>query len=418
MIFRQRTRWSIDQHIPLCVLAVVVVVLLSLCGAPLSADTFLLVRGGKLEGELLNPDETPRVAYAIKTATGIEVTLAADLVKQFIPGTAEQKRYRELLARMPATAEGNWKMSQWCSQNKLSDLASFHAQQVLQIEPNHEEARRALGFRHIEGRWVQPDDLMRERGFVRHEGKWRLPQDIELEQAREKAELAEKEWRRKLKSWRTVIGRGRKEKEEQALEGFRTLSDPAAAVPLAELVEEEKDLELCRVYIDALGRLSSGAATKTLIHLAINHREQVVRDAALEPLARTSPKAATQIFRQALSSANRRHVLNAAVGIQHMGSVEAIPDLIEALITTHKVQVTTASPGQIGASFGNDGAGGLSVGSKPKFVEQPVKNSEVLDALTALAGNDVNFLYDEAAWKAWYNKQVALPPQVSLRRSP
>jgi hypothetical protein len=340
------------------------------------------------------------------------------LVKQVISETAEQKQYRKILPRMPQTADGNWIMAKWCKDKKLSDEFDFHAREVLRLDPDHAEARQALGYRKVENAWVQPDDLMREQGFVKHNGKWRLPQDIELEEARKQIDIAEKQWKSQLKTWRNAIDRGRKQAE--AIEGFRNIDDPNAGPALAELLEKEPDVALCRLYIEILGRLRTGVATKTLIHTAINHYETQVRDAALTELAPYAAASATRVFRSALASKNHRHVLNAAAGIERMNQPEAVPDLINALVTEHQVKVTQgAGSGQIGASFSPSGAGGgLSVGSKTTVVKKRLQNLEVLTALRTLTKEaGVNFGYDQEAWRAWYASESAPPVGVSLRRS-
>lgn len=37
---------------------------------PAAGDVFLLANGGRVEGQLANPDESPRKSYVIKLATG------------------------------------------------------------------------------------------------------------------------------------------------------------------------------------------------------------------------------------------------------------------------------------------------------------------------------------------------------------
>ncbi|MFH1268203.1 MAG: hypothetical protein ABIK89_20990 [Planctomycetota bacterium] len=41
-------------------------------------EVFVLASGGRVEGELLNPDESPRQSYVVKTQAGVEITLSAD----------------------------------------------------------------------------------------------------------------------------------------------------------------------------------------------------------------------------------------------------------------------------------------------------------------------------------------------------
>ena len=46
------------------------------------ADEFVLNNGGRIVGELLNPDESPRTKYIVKTDSGGVMTLSAAQVKE------------------------------------------------------------------------------------------------------------------------------------------------------------------------------------------------------------------------------------------------------------------------------------------------------------------------------------------------
>ena len=52
------------------------------------------------------------------------------------------------------------------------NLATKAFRRVLEADPEHRAARRALGYEQVAGRWLRGDDLWRARGFVHHEGQW------------------------------------------------------------------------------------------------------------------------------------------------------------------------------------------------------------------------------------------------------
>ena len=78
------------------------------------ADVFLLSNGGRVEGELLNPEESPRKGYRVKTASGGVITLAAGQVKEVVRESEAELWYKRILPKMPNTAEGNWIMAREC----------------------------------------------------------------------------------------------------------------------------------------------------------------------------------------------------------------------------------------------------------------------------------------------------------------
>ena len=67
------------------------------------AEVFLLANGGRVEGELLNPDQKPRESYLVRTVTGGQLTLSKDQVKRVVALSEAELRYEELLPRMPQT---------------------------------------------------------------------------------------------------------------------------------------------------------------------------------------------------------------------------------------------------------------------------------------------------------------------------
>ena len=109
------------------------------------ADLFLLTSGGQVEGELVNRDESPRVNYVVRLATGGELTLARKQVANWVVQSEAQKRYDELLPKMPPTAEGHWKMAEWCRERSLESQRESHLREIVKLDPNHEGARLGLG---------------------------------------------------------------------------------------------------------------------------------------------------------------------------------------------------------------------------------------------------------------------------------
>ena len=167
--------------------------LLSL-STPAFADVLELKSGGRIDGILLNPDESPRTKYVMRLETGGEITFAVRDVESHLPLSEALRRYRSNLAKMPATAEANWTLAEWCKDKGLRTERQLHLEATVQLDSDHENARRALGYTRLRGEWRKREDFMRERGFVIHEGRWRLPQDVELDKQRRENELASKRW--------------------------------------------------------------------------------------------------------------------------------------------------------------------------------------------------------------------------------
>lgn len=392
------------------------ILLVSLWAAPAAGDQFVLRSGGRLEGQLLNPDEKPRKSYRIQTSLGL-VTVAAERVEAVVGPSEKERAYLALLPRMPATADGNWKMAQWCQQNFLEDHRREHLEAAIALDENHAEARRSLGYtRDEQGRWVLPEVVNRKQGLIRHGMRWVLPADIVLQQAREAQEKREKELRGELRRWRSWIVRPRG-KEAEGRQKFLSLRDYAAVAGLSEMLRDEDELPAMKLlYIETLHRIGSAGGAMPLVQQVLETPEPEIRSKSLDALQDIGRAHAVAAFTKALSDSDNHRVNRAAAGLAAMEDPESVPALIDALITEHKFQLRPAG-GAINPIFGNGpggGLGGLSMGgNKPKIVKQELQNESVRDALVKLTG--VNHGFNQEAWRAWLVRRDA-PATTQLRR--
>ncbi|NLF73145.1 MAG: HEAT repeat domain-containing protein [Candidatus Anammoximicrobium sp.] len=380
---------------------------------------FLLVTGGQIEGQLLNPDEKPRQAYVVRTETGGTVKLASAQVARVLTVSEDLAWYRESLPQVPPTVEGHWAMAEECRQRGLKQQREFHLQEILQRDSEHAEARYALGYSKVDGAWVKTDEWMLSRGYVRHRGAWRIAQDVALEQIAQRNEKQVKDWRQKVNTWRTAIHK-RRGKEQEATDAIRAIDDPAAAPALAEIVgdtAEQRDLRL--LCIEVLGKLHSPAGVTAFIQRALDDADPHIREACLDQLARYGTPQAVRICERLLASKDNQKVNQAAFCLGALQDPTATLPLINALVTEHKfiVQSSGGNPGQMNLGFGSGPSGGgnsFSAGGRPQVITKNLRNENVLNALVALHPG-INFGYDIEAWKRWYVDRDR-PAVLDLRR--
>ena len=418
-------------------LGLVVGIVLWLGPRPIWADRFILSGGGQVEGELLNLNESPRRIYIIKTADGGRVTILKSQVKRILRKSAAERRYDELLPRCPDTADGHWRLAEWCRKNRLTKQRALHLEQVLKRDPNHAGARRGLGYNRLNGQWIRTDEWMKAHGYVRHKSRWRLPQEIQIESERNEMRQQGKDWKRKLKRWRGWLFHKR---HDNALVEIRGIEDPLAAEALGDLLDREKDERVKLWYIEALGQLIippasespvegtidegenrprrarrlTPAATDILVRWTLEDDERRIRHACLDELERHENRRAVSSLVAALRSKSNTRVNRAAIGLGWAGDRSSLLPLINALNTQHKFVLKGGPPGQIGTTF-NRTPGGISIGGRrPKVRVRDIRNPESLDALLSMA-DGVDYGYDEARWKSWYIA-TQTPQNVNLRR--
>ena len=380
---------------------------------------FLLVTGGQIEGQLLNPDEKPRQSYIVRTETGGTVKLVSAQVERVLTVSEDLAWYREALPKVPPTVDGHWAMAEECRQRSLKQQREFHLQEILKLNPEHAEARYALGYSKVDGAWVKTDELMLSRGYIRYRGDWRTPQDVALEQVAQRNDKQVKDWRQKVNSWRTAINK-RRGKEQDARDAIRAIDDPAAAPALAEIVGdtgEQRDLRL--LCIEVLGKLHSPVGVGAFIKRAVEDTDPHIREACLDELARFGTPQAVRICEKLLTSKDNQKINQAALCLGTLKDPAATLPLINALVTEHKyiVQSSGGNPGQYNLGFGSGPSGGgnsFSAGGRPQIIEKKLRNEGVLNALVAIHPG-INFGYDIEAWKRWYVDKDR-PTVLDLRR--
>jgi hypothetical protein len=385
--------------------------LIQLWAAAAAADLLYLSNGGRIEGVLLNPDESPRRNYVVQTSFGGKLMLESDQVERVVVKSEAERRYEAFLPSVADTAEGHLDAADRCERAGLKEPRKYHLEQVLRHDSDHEAARYALGYSRIGGRWARREDEMARQGYVRHRGAWRLPQEIELERLQDAADQSAIEWRKKLRVWAGWIRKGRERSGEGQAE-IRGIRDPAAADALAEELKDSKQpAALRKLYLEVLGGLGGPVAEAALTQVAVQDADEQIRDRCLDYLAEWQSRFAVMAFVKLLEHDTNLAVRRAAIGLARLRDPSATMPLIEALFTEHK-QVIGGSG--ISPSFNSQGGGGLSVGGGPKVIKHTVKNDEALTALTVIHPG-INLQYDEKAWKQWYVRQNT-PGRVQLRR--
>jgi hypothetical protein len=394
-----------------------IVCALLLAAAPVAlGDVFILTNGGRIEGELANPDEKPRRTYEVQMAGGGRVTLEAAQVEKVVTVRADQHEYERIRHQYPDTVEGQWALAQWCLQQRLLSQRDTHLERVIELDPNHAEARRALGYSQVDGKWAKRDEVMISRGYVLYKGRWRTRQEIELIENKRKQELAEKEWFQKIDRWRGWFGTDKGLVAQQNIQG---IEDPLAVKGLAAALTGKKrePAPVRGMFIEALAKIGTPDALQVLAATALEDDDREVRLTCLDYLQKKKNPDVISYFVSKLRSKDNSTVNTAAVALGRLKDPSAVGPLIGALITTHKFKVAPkggGGPGSMSSTFGNGpGAGGMSVGDSTKIYTQQMANQPVLDALVVLTGQNFNF--DVQAWKYWYATQKRTDPLDARR---
>ncbi len=406
-------------------IAIAALLLATLSTSDLRADIFVLENDGRVQGTLANPKESPRKQYIVKTVDGASLTLDKSQVKDHISQSPDELEYEKLRFTFLDNVEGQWKAAEWCRERGLTRERNTHLERVIELDTNHKEARAALGYGQINGRWVRQEDVMKARGYVLHKGRWLLPQDVALQEQREQAEVGEKEWYNKVRRFRGLIG-DRGPKGQAALEDFRAITDPNAVRPLMQWFDKEQSELISLEIIKVLGQIERGDAVRSLCLIALDGASEELRLSAIDELKRIKDsheakriddRAAVTMLVQGLRGKDNKRINRAGLALGELADKTAIDPLIDALVTVHKrtVQQGAGGPNSISTGFDSTGGTSFGTGAKAVVVRNNVSNQDVHDALVKLAGDGVDFGYDTKAWRHWHAAQKKPPVNAGRR---
>ncbi len=388
------------------------------------ADIFTLRSGGKVVGELVPSEQSSR-SYTIETGQGILITLDREVVAKHERTRPAIEEYERIKPTYPDTVEGQLALANWCREQNLYTQRREHLQRIIELNPEHKEARSILGYIRTQEGWMTRDEVMTSRGYVKRGRRWYLPQQLDLMDQRKKEEKAQKEWYRKIRLWRNWIDKGRPQQRQEAVVRLRTLDDALALPAIKYNLEEDPRADVRLLYIHALSRMDSMASNDLLVQLNLTDPNREVRLEALDHLVRKAEDRKnpeiTVAFIRALNSKDTTIINRAAYALGQIGDIAAVPALIDALVTKQKFKVTLGNPGGgIGATFSRPGGssnspslGGLSAGSSTRVVSRYIQNTTVLETLTQLTNH--NFRYNIQAWKNWLAAQKT-PESANARR--
>lgn len=367
---------------------------------PIRGDIFVLESGGRIEGEWLNRDEQLLTKYLIRRG-GLTFSLPSAEVREAIRQSPAEIEYAKRAPAAADTVEGQWELAEWCRKNNLTHERQTHLRRVIELDPNHQQARFALGYQFQKGQWITRSDARRQEGYEYYRGKWRTPQEIELLEQGSRSELADKEWLGRLKRWRNELDDPAKSR--LAYKSLAEIDDPAAVRPIGEFFARERRRDVKALYAEILARMKTPGAIRILVDRALSDLDDEVFYDCLGKIAGLDVPHLGDRFVASLKDNDNRRINRAAAALARLQDKSAISPLIDALETTH-TRVINLGPGADATTtaFSNVGTM-MKKGEGPEVQIVHVKNQPVLDALTKLTGTD--FGWDQKAWRYWYAQE-------------
>ena len=383
-------------------------------------DEVVLRSGHVIFGSVVEQRTGPQNSAELEVtlADGSKLILQRDQFRTWKAEAADLPEYRARLEQGNATVESQWALADWCREKKLKQEAEVHARIVLEMDPEHEGARRLLGHQNIRGRWQDPDEEQRRQGKVKVNNLWLLPEIVQISQALEEYNAKQVEWKKNLRLWLREAsrpGRGR----EQAIERLRNTRDPEAVEALVEFITETKpsppSIEQRDWLLEALCGIPTLASSYALLdyYMTVGDHDEG-RDRAIRTLGRR-PEHKPQLARRLVAEldidklgdrskltdrgvalSNQRRLERAATGLRLID----VKIGIEPLIVSLRVPYTLKTRIQDGASNVGGNVTGFGGGGRELNETFVLENLSAVETLQAFTGQ--RFGNNQDAWMRWW----------------
>lgn len=428
---------------------------------PARADIIEMRGGGQVKGKII-PDPKSKERVQVLLLQGRHpLSILKTQILRVVPQASPLDEYVTRRQKTSSTGEAQFELGVWCEQNRLTDLARLHFEAALAADPQHEGAHKKLGHTRVDSTWLTRDDLTAASGLVKYRGRWLTEQEKTKREAADKLSVAQGSWLRRIRMLRNAIVSGSEDRRREAESQLMAIRDPDAVVPLVRVLGQD-DAPRRTLLALVLASIGGPQATAALVQRILDEPESDVRAITFEQLKQRGDSGVTSRFVRALARGEDITIINrAAWALGNLNAVEAVPNLVAALVTSEERIVVPpldgsssspsipVAPGVVPREYGNFGVvatsppavtngavasgmgilpyyatppgyipGGLSVGQSKPVQDAHVetftyRNVEVLAALQKLTGED--FGYDVESWRRWVTRSYNPHPRPSRR---
>ena len=390
--------------------------------AAAAADGVILRGGGEVRGDVETRGERGRVT--VRTPSGVSIGVSRDDVRAVRRRPPIVEEYITRSRTIPDTAAAHAALAEWCERNLLPDERLEQYEQVARLDPANEDANRALGRVLIDGQWLSKDQALAQDGRVQVDGQWVSEAEAAFLKEHENDEADRKIWFGVVREIERRLEFGEPAERLAALEELRDIDDPLAIDALVKRLGSVPNVDLRLEVVEALGRMGVYPAVRPLVRFAVFDAEPAVRQRALDGFPAELHLTAADEFVKLLRNRDNGVVQRAAAGLAAVGTREAVPALIHALVTSHQttVRVLNDAPNyQVGGGMTRGaispeayrqiaeasfpfGANVIHPDSayRTKTIRVAVQNEAARLALINITGED--FGYNEAAWRRWWRQ--------------
>ena len=179
---RARPALSVMTGVAVRIFAIVAVLA---AGSSAWADEVILRNGAVFSGSVREEGDRVVVQMDIGTMSFKKVDVRS-IVRSEDP-------VKELERKLKTTegAQGHYDVAMWARERGLSAKSNEVLKKVIELDPDHADARKALGFEKVNGSWLEGDELKLAKGLIKYNGRWLPRETVERMIEGEKVERME-----------------------------------------------------------------------------------------------------------------------------------------------------------------------------------------------------------------------------------
>lgn len=404
---------------------------LLLAGENARADIARLKNGGEARGLFLSEGES-KGRLEMETTLGGRMVLEPEEVVSTSRRSAEIEEYVTRSRSIPRTVSDHWELAEWCKARQMTPQREEQLEALLELEPNHQGARRGLDHILYQDQWMTRDEAMREQGYIKYKGKYLTQQEIDLLEKTSAQRQAEQAWFPRIRLWKGWATGSHQGRQIDGLGQLRNVVDEDAVPALRNFLSDAPELALRQLYVERLTAMRGVKPVASLVRTSLLDIDASLRQAAFEGLASDQREAAIPYYVEALADKENAVVNRGAAALGVIGDFRVVPALTRALITSHKIAYE--APIEDSVTIGQSPNGRYSIGGSRSPVLPPnielmlragqlpygvrinnpqgvktrrvsvrvnVRNEEVLASLKKLTQQD--FGYDEESWQLYWD---------------
>jgi hypothetical protein len=209
------------------------------------ADVLHLRDGGALRGRISHQSDT----VTIETGNW-KAVIPRDRVLRIEAEPEPIEQYARRRAALVNPSARDWAdLGTWCAANGLDAQAREAWSEALRTEPDHDGARRALGFVRWKGQWVTEDEFHAAQCDVKFRGRWMPREEMAAILDSEKAA-------RDARALAAQTERGKRAAADDERRLREDAADGEASARRAEAEARLRELEILRLEEEAAQRVS------------------------------------------------------------------------------------------------------------------------------------------------------------------